>query len=145
MSDCFASFWICAFVSILFWLNFDGENVRPNCFCDAHSSKNDIQFSIETIFNYIFVLNFFLFPISSSLIVIHTEQTWGMWTRTPPTECDSGCGTAIGTGPGLEKWNFISRKRKKEENTLVENLNKWIFFYQRLLRRWKSKKERTSF
>lgn len=32
-------------------------------------------------------------------IGIHTEQTAGIWTRTPPTECGSGCGTAMGTGP----------------------------------------------
>lgn len=39
------------------------------------------------------------FKFGCELISVHTEQTCGMWTRTPPTECGSGCDTAMGTGP----------------------------------------------
>lgn len=142
MSDWFASFWICAFVSILFWLNFDGENVRPNCFCDAHSSKNDIQFSIETIFNYIFVLNFFFvsnqfefdcYTYRTNMRHVNENTSDGMrfwlwnsyWNRT-----------------WIRKMKFYFKQKKKEKNTLVENVNKWFFFYQRLITSMRTK-ERT--
>lgn len=61
--------------------------------------------------------------IEFELIAIHTEQTWGMWTRTPPTECGSGCGTAIGTGPVWEKWYKFKGKRENIFKLIRVNLH----------------------
>lgn len=98
------------------------QNNKTNCLClvwDSfpmrlvrlqyliHSDHRKIcQYFPRLLFSFRKKRHFFLDQSKwSRHILIHTEQTCGMWTRTPPTECGSGCGTAIGTGPIHRKWN----------------------------------------
>lgn len=75
--------------------------------CDASCSRNSFQFHFKC---------WYFFKLKSikqkNTLKIHTEQTCGMWTRTPPTECGSGCGTAIGTGP-----TFYIRNENTKKNS----------------------------